>query len=379
MGQAFLTTTGAFLPGPPIENDAIEAVLGALGEPSRLRARILRANGIQRRHYAIGGDGRPTHTTAALAAEAGRDALARRGLAITDVDVLACATSIPEHLMPGHASSVHGELGGHALEIASLHGVCGASVGAIKYAAMAVQSGSRRALVTTTERTSLALRAGAFTAELRARTEAEEADPFIGFDQEFLRWMLSDGGSAAIFEPEPLPGRLSFAYEWGDFISFAHALPSCMYMGGEPQPDGRLMGWRDGPSMGQALRTGQLNIHQDVKLLGKNIVETCARSLAIVRERRGLSADQVDWILPHYSSEFFREKMVSGLAGVGFPVPDSRWYTNLTTRGNTGCASPLMMLHDFVELGMAKPGDRVLLMVPESGRFACGWISLRAV
>src|SRR5688572_463842 len=105
MPDAFLTATGAFLPGPPVTSDDIERVLGQLGdEPSRLRGRILRNNGIQARHYAIDREsGRPTHTSAQLAAEAVRVAIGRRGVPLADVDLLASATSVPEHSVPGHA------------------------------------------------------------------------------------------------------------------------------------------------------------------------------------------------------------------------------------------------------------------------------------
>jgi 3-oxoacyl-[acyl-carrier-protein] synthase-3 len=35
--HAFVTSTGSFLPGPPIDNTAIEEVLGCIeGKPSRL-------------------------------------------------------------------------------------------------------------------------------------------------------------------------------------------------------------------------------------------------------------------------------------------------------------------------------------------------------
>ena len=48
--NAYITSTGAFLPGPPIGNDEMEDILGRVGgKSSRLRPRILKANGIQTR------------------------------------------------------------------------------------------------------------------------------------------------------------------------------------------------------------------------------------------------------------------------------------------------------------------------------------------
>lgn len=382
MPNAYITATSSVLPGAPIGNDAIEQVLGRVGnDPSRLKSRILKNNGIRQRHYAIDPEsGLPTHTTAALAAMAVRGAVANRGMALTEVELLACATSIPEHLMPGHASMVHGELASHACEVATLHGVCSAGISALKYAAMAVQSGAaRNAVVSGAERTSMVLRSGAFRAELAARTQAEEDDPYLGFNQEFLRWMLSDGAGACVVQEAPRTDGLSLKIDWIELVSFAHELPVCMYMGGEPTAAGGLVGWRDGESMEAGIRSGVLNIHQEVKLLGKHIVNTCARALAVVRRKHAFTPDDVTWFLPHYSSEFFREKTHDALVGAGLPIPYERWCSNLVERGNTGCASSFIMLDDFLQSGRLKKGDGVVLMVPESGRFSCGWAMLRAV
>lgn len=382
MPNAFLTATSAVLPGPPVSNDEMEAVLGRIGAaPSRLRARILRNNGIQHRHYALDREtGRPTHTSAELAASAIGAACRARGIPLTDLEMLACATAITEHVVPGHASSVHGELGSHPCEIATLHGVCCAGITALKYATMAVWSGgTRTAAVSAVERPSAFLRGAHFSSELAARTAEQENDPYVGFDQEFLRWMLSDGAGAVVIQDRPRPSGISLRIEWIDLISFANELPTCMYMGAACEPDGGLTGWSDSESLDAAVRGGLFNLHQDVKLLGAHMVESCARSLETVRARRGLEAGQVDWLLPHYSSEFFREQMENGLSAAGFAVPTSRWCSNLVQRGNTGCASAFIMLHDFCESGRLQAGQTVLLMVPESGRFSCAWALLRAV
>ena len=74
--NAYLTCTGAFLPGPPIDNTEIEAVLGLVeGKPSRLKARILKSNGIQTRHYAIDRTQRTTHSNVEMAVAAARKCL----------------------------------------------------------------------------------------------------------------------------------------------------------------------------------------------------------------------------------------------------------------------------------------------------------------
>ena len=64
MMDVYITSTGAFLPGPPIAVEEVEDVLGAVnGKPSSLRVQIQKANKIQTRHYAIDKDQRTTPAT----------------------------------------------------------------------------------------------------------------------------------------------------------------------------------------------------------------------------------------------------------------------------------------------------------------------------
>lgn len=382
MPDAFIIATGAFLPGAPVDNDRIEQVLGELPTGrSRLKRRILQNNGIVSRHYALDPETRqPTHTSAQLGAESIRVAVDRAGLALDEIELLACGSSIPELITPGHASMVHGELGGHPCEIVSTHGVCCAGMTALKYAAMAVKTGDvRTAVAGAAERTSSHLRASHFTAELAARA-VDERDPYVGFDQEFLRWMLSDGAGAAVLRDRPAPSGLSLRVEWVELFSFAHALPACMYMGAERVPGGGLRSWRDMDSLDDALKGGHFNLHQDTKLLGQHMVDVCVRqTLPLLRKKRRISPDDVDWLLPHYSSEFFRDKSHDALVAADFPIPLDKWRSNLATRGNTGSASIYIMLDEFLAGGELREGDGVLLMVPESGRFSSAWAFLRAV
>ncbi len=145
MSSAFITATSAILPNAPVTNDQMERILGQLGEkPSRARPTVLRSNGIQTRHYCIDPVTlEPTHTNASLTAEAVR-ALRQDGLDLAQLECLACGTSIADQIMPNHASMVHGELGLQPLEAVATTGVCLSGLASLRYAHMAVLSGTRR-------------------------------------------------------------------------------------------------------------------------------------------------------------------------------------------------------------------------------------------
>ena len=373
----YITRTSSALPNSPVENDLVEAVLGQVGErPSRARRIVQRNNGIKRRHYVIDPKtGEPTHTNATLTAEAIRGLLGN-GVAVEDIACLACGTSNPDQLMPNHAVMVHGELGGHGLEAVATAGVCLSGTTAFKYGWMSVLSGcSKNAVVTGSEIASMGLRAQNYRSEERAADL--DARPELAFEKDFLRWMLSDGAGALLLEPAPRPG-LNLRIEWMDLFSYAHALPACMYMGAERNGDTKLHGWMlFTPEERNAQSVFALK--QDVRLLNEAVVEyTLVKPLQRVIARRKLASRDVQWFLPHMSSEYFRKPVADALVRAGLPIPAERWFTNLTSVGNTGSAAIYLMLDELLKSGRVRHGDRLLCFVPESGRFSSGFVSLVA-
>ena len=375
--DVFLTRTAAFLPFSPVSNEDIEEVLGRIGgKASRARRLILRSNGIQSRHYAIDrATGRLAMTNAQLTASAIR----ALGDDIGPVDCLATGTSLPDQLMPNHAVMVHGELGWPRLEVVACAGICLAGTAALKHAWLSVRAGdARRAVATGSELASAVMRGVNFEAELEHKLEALEARPEIAFEKDFLRWMLSDGAGAVLLEREPR-GPLSLRVEWIDLSSAAHELPVCMYAGADKNAEGGLDGWaRTSPADWH--RDSTFSVKQDVRLLNENIVRaTLGEPLAAVIEKRGLRSQDIDWFLPHLSSNYFVEPVSRCMEAMGFAIPRERWFSNLARKGNTGSASPYIMLDELFRSGRIQPGHKLLMFVPESGRFSSGFIFMEAV
>jgi 3-oxoacyl-[acyl-carrier-protein] synthase-3 len=374
--DVFLTRTGAFLPFAPVGNEEIEDVLGRVGgKASRARRIVLRSNGIQTRHYAIDrATGEPAMSNAQLTAAA-IHALGDIGR----VDCLATGTSLPDQLMPNHAVMVHGELGWPRLEVVSCAGICLAGTAALKHAWLAVRAGdARRAVATGSELASPVLLARNFEPEVEHRLQALEARPEIGFEKDFLRWMLSDGAGAVLLEATPR-APLSLRIDWIELSSAAHELPACMYAGADKNADESLRGWLRFSA--EELRARSVfAVKQDVRLLNDHISRTTLREpLADIMQRRGLRVGDIDWFLPHLSSQHFVQPMVDTLAEIGLPIPRERWFGNLATKGNTGSASPYIMLDELFRSGRIQPGHRLLMFVPESGRFSSGFVYMQAV
>ena len=60
----------------------------------------------------------------------------------------------------------------------------------------------------------------------------------------------------------------------------------------------------------------------------------------------------------------------------GGEIADEKWFSNLTSKGNTGTASIFIMLDELMYSGKLKVGDKILCMVPESGRFITSFMQL---
>jgi 3-oxoacyl-[acyl-carrier-protein] synthase III len=377
--DVFLTRTGACLPFAPVGNDEMEEVLGRVGgKPSRARRVVLRNNGIRSRHYAIDRrTGEPAMSNAQLTAAAIR-ALGTAA-EIGRVDCLATGTSLPDQLMPNHAVMVHAELGWPRLQAVSCAGICLSGTAALKHAWLSLRAGdARRAVATGSELASPILLARHFEAEIEHKVQALESRPELAFEKDFLRWMLSDGAGAALLETEPR-APMSLRIDWIDLSSAAHQLPVCMYAGAEKQADGSLRGWAVHASSERQARS-LFAVQQDVRVLDEHIARaTLTEPLTEIVERRGLRAEHIDWLLPHLSSHHFVQPMVDALAAAGLPVPRERWFTNLATTGNTGSAAPYIMLDELFRSGRIRSGQRLLMFVPESGRFSSGFVHLEAV
>lgn len=379
MTRVYITGSASALPNAPVENEAVEAILGQVGgRPSRARRVVQRNNGIRTRHYAIdAASGRPTHSNASLTAQAIRSLLGER-FALEDIACLACGTSNADQLLPNHAVMVHGELGSPPCEVVATAGVCLAGTTALKYGWMSVLSGcSRNAVVTGSEIASGVLRAHNYEGPLRDDPQAAEAQPELAFEKDFLRWMLSDGAGALLLEPAPRRG-LNLLVEWIDLFSYAGERPACMFMGADRAADGSLRGWMHyAPREREA--SAVFALKQDVRLLNEAVVDyTLVKPLQRVVAKRSLSPAKVSWFLPHMSSEYFRRRVADGLARAGLPIAQERWFTNLSTVGNTGSASIYLMLDELWRSGRLRHGERLLCFVPESGRFSSGFISLLA-
>lgn len=361
----YLDATGSCLPGAPVDNETIDRYIAPLGRASaRIKRRILAENGIRTRHYATDPAGGTRQSVADMAVAAVQTCMAPDPA--RSIGMLAAATSGGDLLLPGLASQVHGALGWRPMTLASHHGVCASGMQALADAARAVERGEHDcALVVASEAPSRLFRSSRFP----------DTGYELDFDAHFLRWMLSDAAGAWRLSSRPATDRVSLRLEFVQATSHAGDYPLCMQMG---MPRGGGAGWLDHADAASAEQQGALLLRQDIRLL-PHLFDVGIHAYAGLVRDGAVDPQRVDHFLCHYSSARFRGVVRECLDKAGLSIPESRWFSNLETRGNTGAASIFVMLDDFLRERQPQPGERVLLFVPESGRFTVAFALLEVV
>jgi 3-oxoacyl-[acyl-carrier-protein] synthase-3 len=164
-----------------------------------------------------------------------------------------------------------------------------------------------------------------FEPEMESLVAEMERRPEIAFEKDFLRWMLSDGAGAALVQPQPNANRLSLRIDWMEMVSLAGDMPVCMYSGGNKRPDGSMQYGYEAENPLDIVRQSFLAFKQDARILNEHILPASIdRALLPVARKRGFKPADITWFLPHYSSEYFRERLHDRMVQQGFDIPLDR-------------------------------------------------------
>ncbi|MFN8036563.1 MAG: beta-ketoacyl-ACP synthase III [Acidimicrobiia bacterium] len=307
---ATILATGVALPECRLTNAALEA----RGDTSD--AWIVERTGIRERRIAA-----PSETTASLAIAAGADAMKHAGLTPDDVDLLIVATSTPEQPMP-HTGAFVGDGLGLRCGSFDLSAACAGFVYAlVTGAGLLALGGVRHVLV------------------IGAETMSRIVDP----NDRATNVLFGDAAGAVVLGSTADGSGGVLAWDLGCDGSAASLLE--VPAGGSRLPASR--GTVDGGS--HFLRmAGQEVFRRAVRV----IVESASTTLA----RGDVTADDVDWFVPHQANARIIEAAASRL-GIG----TDRTIVNIDRYGNTSGASIPLALHEAADDGRLRAGDLLLL------------------
>lgn len=320
--RAVVVGIGHYLPERVVENAEFEASLDTSDEWIRSRS------GIERRHFAAEGE-----TTSDMAAKAAERALADAGLTSEDVDAIVVATSTADLTFPSAATMVQSKLGmtkGFAFDVQA---VCAGFVYALSNANALIASGqAERVLV----------------------IGAETFSRIMDWTDRSTCVLFGDGAGALLLEGQELAGTNKDRGILATDLNSDGRYKDLLYVDG-------------GVSSTQS--TGHLRMQGNQVF--RHAVEKLASTANTALDRAGLSAADVDWIVPHQANiriiQGTAKKMGLSMDNVVVTVQD---------HGNTSAASIPLALSVGKERGQIKEGH---LIVTEAigGGLAWGAVVLR--
>jgi 3-oxoacyl-[acyl-carrier-protein] synthase III len=303
---ARITGTGSYLPGEPISNEALIAAHGL----DTTDDWIVERTGIRARHLAAAGV-----AASDLALEASRRALDAAGRRPDDIDLVIVATSTPDYVFPSTAALLQAKLGiGNGGAAFDLQAVCSGFVYALSVAEKFIRSGSHRC----------ALVVG-----------AEVFSRILDWRDRGTCVLFGDGAGAVVLEASDRPGILASALHADGSHHGILAVPGHLH-GGQPIGDPLLR--MDGPAV----------FRFAVKVQAEVAEEVLAQA--------GMSAGQIDWLVPHQANIRIMQSTARKLH-----LPMEKCIVTVASHGNTSAASIPLALDEGVRSGKVSRGDTALI------------------
>jgi 3-oxoacyl-[acyl-carrier-protein] synthase-3 len=306
---ARLLGTGSALPERVVTNDELAAKVDTSDEW------IIARTGIRQRHIA-GED----ETTATLATKAARSALEDAGLTPADIGLIIVATATPDNTFPATATKVQNALGCNGCVAFDVAAVCSGFLYAIATADSLLRTGTaKHALV----------------------IGAETFSRILDWEDRATCVLFGDGAGAVVLEAPAGGGEADNAAP-GVIATKLHAdgaQHDLLYVDG-------------GPSTTQTV--GHLRMKG--REVFRHAVVNLAEVLAEVLEEAGLSADEIDWVVPHQANARILDATARKLG-----IPAEKVVVTVDRHANTSAASVPLALDEARRDGRIQAGDLVML------------------
>ena len=313
---------GCYLPSRVLSNAELSRMVDTSDEWIRQRT------GIRQRH--IAGEG---ETTAGMAIEAARAALASAGIEASSIDLIVLATSTPDNTFPASAVSVQAGLG-------ITHGAA--------FDLQAVCSGFVFGLATVDG----LLRTGAFRRALVIGSETFSR--IIDWKDRATCVLFGDGAGAVVIEARCEPGTREDRGILGARLRSDGRHKFKLYVDG-------------GPSSTQTVG----HLRMEGRAVFKHAVAMISDVIEDTFKSTGYTAADIDWFVPHQANQRIIDDSAKKLG-----IAPEKVITTVAKHGNTSAASIPLALATAVAEGRIKRGD-LILMEAMGGGFTWGAVLAR--
>lgn len=277
---------------------------------------ITSRTGIKQRHKAAANE-----YTSQFGTAAAKQALERAGLKPEDIDLIVCATTTPDQIMPSTGALIQAQLGAVNAAGMDIFAACSGFLYGLTMVESMIRTGQiKYALV----------------------IGAEVLTKYVDYSDRGTCVIFGDGAGAAVIGPVP-EGKGILATKI--------------------RSDGRYEEQLYAPGGGTKLGTTHDTIDNGMhffKMKGNELFKVAVRSMADISAemlaKAGYTVDDVDLVIPHQANQRITDAVASRLG-----VPEEKVYSNIAEHGNTSSASIPIAIDECIESGKIKEGSLVLL------------------
>lgn len=320
---ASMDGTSSYVPTKILTNADFERLVETSDEWIRERT------GIRERHIAG-----PGETLASMACAASTTLLAEQGVAPEALDAIVVGTASWDRLLPSAACDLQALLGAKHAAAFDVAAACSGFIYSVTVAEAMVRAGQATTILV---------------------VGAERLSSITNYEDRTTCILFGDAAGATLVRRADGNGRGILS----TFLKSDGTLAQLLY-----RPGGF-------PVTAEQMARGDYFIHmagrEVFKAAVRSMVEACDRAL----ERAGLSAAEVDLLIPHQANIRIIEATAKH-AG----IPMDNVFVNIERYGNTSAASVPLALDEAVRSGRLEPG-MVVLMVAFGGGFTWGSAAVR--
>lgn len=277
---------------------------------------ITSRTGIKQRHKAADDE-----YTSQFGSKAAIQALERAELEPTDIELIICATTTPDQIMPSTGALIQAQIGATNAAGMDVFAACSGFLYGITMVESMIRTGQiKYALV----------------------IGAEVLTKYVDYTDRGTCVIFGDGSGAAVLGPVP-EGKGILATKI--------------------RSDGRYEEQLYAPGGGTKLGTTHKTIDDRehfFKMKGNELFKVAVRSMADISAemvaKAGYTVDDIDIVIPHQANQRITDAVASRLG-----VPDEKVYSNIAEMGNTSSASIPIALDECIQSGKIKEGSLVLL------------------
>lgn len=277
---------------------------------------ITTRTGIKQRHKAA-----ENEYTSQFGSRAAVQALESSGLKPEDIDIIVCATTTPDQILPSTGALIQAQIGAVNAAGMDVFAACSGFIYGLTMVESMIRTGQiRYALV----------------------IGAEVLTKYVDYTDRGTCVIFGDGAGAAVVGPvEKNKGILATKI----------------------RSDGRYEEQLYAPGGGTKYGTTHETIDRRMhyfKMKGNELFKVAVRSMADISaemlEKAGYTVDDVDVVIPHQANQRITDAVASRLG-----VPDEKVYSNIAMHGNTSSASIPIAMDECIQSGRIKEGSLVLL------------------